>query len=158
MVKSWDFHRRHTYQNFFFVFFVSVSSLTLSNSRVTNAKLCGHCRALECRRWETHWNHVFPLLTLWPGEVSKIPCTSPKRLPPSIESPGPLNASHQTRFSTSRAKPLPYPISHQTLMDLMWESIITPVPFCGFALFFLRPCRLSWIYSVCLQGPSSNPV
>lgn len=138
-------------------FFVSISSLTISNSRVINAKLCGHCRALECRRWETHWNHVFPLLTLWPGEVSKIPSTSPKRLPPSIESPSLLNASLQTRFSTSRAKPLPYPISHQTLMDLMWESIITPVPFCGFALFFLSALSTVMDLQRMPPGPLKHP-
>jgi len=58
------------------------------------------------------------------GRSPKIPSTGLKQLPPSIESAA-LNALLQTRFSTSSAKLLPCPISHQTLMDLLWKSIIT---------------------------------
>lgn len=80
-----------------------------------------------------------------PGSLQN-PQHKPRAPATKCRATSPLNASLQTRFSTSSAKLLPYPISHQTLMDLMWESIITPIlfsaPFCSFFGPVMDPQRL----------------
>lgn len=126
-MKSWDFH-------------------------LTSKLSCGHHHTLSV--WdERHIKTMcFHFYTVTWGSLQ-----NPQHKPqaPAIKHrvTGPLNASLQTRLSTSRAKLLPYPISHQTLIDLMWESIITPVSFaaslCSF--FSLIDCHGSTVFG----APSS---
>lgn len=134
---------------------VSNSSLTISNYRY-KCKLVDSPALLSVGD-DRHIETMCFYSSLWPGGVSENPQHKPWAPATEHRVSGLLNALLQTRFSTCRAKLLPYPISHQTLMDLMWESIITPSTLCGFALLFLRPHRLSWIPSICLRGPQ-HPV
>lgn len=149
MVRSWDFHLKRSHRKPSFS--VLIFSITVSNTRLTNAKIVD-VATLRVQQIGSMCFHS----TLWPGEVSKIPRTSPEWLPPCSGVTGLLNASLQTRFSTSRAKLLPAHISHQTLMDLMWESIITPVTLCGSALFLLRPCHGTAAYASRAPGTLSH--
>lgn len=86
-----------------FLLCFSFITITISTSRVANAEVwIDKMRDSMCFH-----------STMWLAEIFRIPGTRPERLPPSRVTSRP-NTSPQTRFSTSRAKQLPYPISHPT--------------------------------------------